>query len=90
MFVVYNVGMLSHPVGDLEHKVNDGKYHVMRFERQGQNASLQFDDNPPYVRHPPGLRSFPSTTALGRQWYSVLALEQTFALTDSQMMATGT
>jgi Laminin G domain len=54
VFVVYNVGLSSHPVGELEHKVNDGNYHVMRFQRRGQNASLQLDDRPPYVKHPPG------------------------------------
>ena len=54
LYVVYNMGLSSQPVGELEYKVNDGRYHVMRFTRLGQNASVQLDDRPPHFKHPPG------------------------------------
>jgi len=54
LYVVYNMGLASQPVGELEYKVNDGNYHVMRFTRQGQNASVQLDDRTPHSKHPPG------------------------------------
>ena len=43
IFVVYNMGQLDLPVGEPYHKVNDGKYHVIRFTRSGANATLQID-----------------------------------------------
>jgi len=54
LYVVYNMGLASQPVGELEHKVNDGRYHVLRFSRRGQNASVQLDDRPPHFKRPPG------------------------------------
>jgi len=54
LYVVYNMGLSSQPIGELEYKVNDGKYHVLRFTRRGQNASVQLDDKPPLFKHPPG------------------------------------
>ena len=54
LYVVYNVGLSSQPVGELEFKVNDGKYHVLRFTRSGQNGTVQLDDRPPLFKHPPG------------------------------------
>ena len=41
-------------VGDIATKVNDGKYHVVRFSRSGANSTLQIDDNPPQERFPLG------------------------------------
>jgi len=55
LYVVYNMGLASQPVGELEFKVNDGKYHVLRYTRLGQNASVQLDDRAPQFKHPPGL-----------------------------------
>ena len=46
LFVVYNMGTEDHPVGELMKKVNDGRYHVIRFLRQGANSTLQVDDEP--------------------------------------------
>ena len=43
IFVVYNMGQADIPVGEAYHKVNDGKYHVIRFTRSGANATLQVD-----------------------------------------------
>ena len=41
-------------MGDIAAKVNDGKYHVVRFGRSGANSTLQIDDNPPQERFPLG------------------------------------
>ena len=41
-------------VGDIAAKVNDGKYHVVRFSRSGANSTLQIDDNPPQEHFPLG------------------------------------
>ncbi|XP_070578769.1 neurexin-3-like isoform X11 [Ptychodera flava] len=46
LFVVYNMGTEDHPIGELMKKVNDNKYHVVRFLRSGANATLQVDDEP--------------------------------------------
>ncbi|XP_078001036.1 neurexin-3-like [Glandiceps talaboti] len=46
LFVVYNLGGDNHPIGDITMKVNDGKYHVVRFYRNGGNSTLQIDGNP--------------------------------------------
>ena len=57
--VVYNLGqqdiivkvmimimiMIMIIVKDSSVRVNDGKYHVIRFTRDGINSSLQVDDN---------------------------------------------
>ncbi len=44
MYVVYNNGKMNHPIGELFQKVNDGQYHIIRFIRNGANASIQVDD----------------------------------------------
>lgn len=45
MMVVYNLGQQDIIVKDSSVRVNDGKYHVVRFTRDGINSSLQVDDN---------------------------------------------
>ena len=55
MFVVYNMGTMDHPIGDLFEKVNDGLYHVVRFSRSGENSSIQVDDLPPQTKNPTGM-----------------------------------
>ena len=45
MVVVYNLGQQDIIARDLSSKINDGKYHVIRFTRNGVNATLQVDDN---------------------------------------------
>lgn len=42
----YNLGAKDISIDDLTTKVNDGKYHVVRFSRTGANSSLQIDDKP--------------------------------------------
>lgn len=44
LFMVYNIGSHDLPLGDISVKVNDNNYHVVRFIRNGPNATLQIDD----------------------------------------------
>ena len=43
--MVYNLGQQDLVVRELATKINDGKYHVIRFTRDGVNSTLQVDDN---------------------------------------------
>ena len=43
--VVYNLGQQDIVIQDSSVRVNDGKYHVVRFVRTGVNSTLQVDDN---------------------------------------------
>ncbi|XP_053395317.1 neurexin-1-like isoform X3 [Mercenaria mercenaria] len=43
IFMVYNMGQENIPVVTLQQKVNDGKYHVIRFHRSGTDAVLEVD-----------------------------------------------
>ncbi|KAL4239018.1 Neurexin-2 [Mactra antiquata] len=43
IFMVYNMGSESIPIVTLEQRVNDGKYHVIRFVREGFDAFLEVD-----------------------------------------------
>jgi hypothetical protein len=54
ILVVYNMGTTDHPIGELFHKVNDGKYHVIRFTREGPNATIQVDNLPMRRKNPTG------------------------------------
>ena len=42
------------PLGELFVKVDDGKYHVVRFTRSGPNATVQVDDHTIQHKNPPG------------------------------------
>ena len=48
--VVYNLGQQDIMVRDTSVRINDGKYHVVRFIRTGVNSSLQVDDNQVMIR----------------------------------------
>lgn len=54
MFVVYNVGLTDHVIRDRFVKLNDNRYHVIRFNRLKANATLQLDDNPVQMLNPTG------------------------------------
>ncbi|PVD32369.1 hypothetical protein C0Q70_07803 [Pomacea canaliculata] len=41
---VYNMGTMDYPIGEMFDKVNDGKYHVVRFTRSGPNSTIQVDN----------------------------------------------
>jgi len=54
-FAVYNLGLIDHRVGSVEHKLNDNLFHVLRVLRSGANVSLQVDDIPPANKQPTGV-----------------------------------
>ena len=58
LFVNYNLGSKDITFGDLLTKVNDGRYHVVRFMRSDINATIQVDDNPVQTKFPQGISSF--------------------------------
>ena len=55
----YNLGSKDITIGDINTKVNDGYYHVVRFSRSDINSTLQVDDNPTQTRNPQGNTFFP-------------------------------
>lgn len=38
------MGTMDYPIGEMFDKVNDGKYHVVRFTRSGPNSTIQVDN----------------------------------------------
>lgn len=56
IFVAYNLGTEDLAIGDMSVRVDDGKYHVVRFTRSGPNSTLQIDDNQIQAKHPYGKR----------------------------------
>ena len=48
------MGTMNHPIGELFEKVNDGKYHVIRFTRHGANSTIQIDDYAIQTKNPTG------------------------------------
>ena len=54
IFVVYNMGTMDHPIGELFEQVNDGQYHIVRFTRQGPNSTIQVDDLQIQTKNPTG------------------------------------
>ena len=56
LFLNYNLGSKDITIGDINTKVNDGRYHVVRFTRSDTNSSMQVDDNPVHTKFPQGKR----------------------------------
>ncbi|XP_077076064.1 neurexin 3b isoform X29 [Siphateles boraxobius] len=52
--VTFNIGTVDISVKELATDVNDGKYHVVRFTRNGGNATLQVDNWPINEHFPSG------------------------------------
>ena len=52
LFVSYNLGTQDIAVGEMNVRINDGVYHVVRFTRSGANATLQVDDFQVQRKHP--------------------------------------
>lgn len=52
--MVYNMGTNDHPIGEINVKVNDNAYHVVRFTRSGANSTIQIDDYNVQTNHPTG------------------------------------
>ncbi|KAK7504775.1 hypothetical protein BaRGS_00003803, partial [Batillaria attramentaria] len=44
VYAVYNMGTRDYPIGELFERVNDGRYHVVRFTRSGPNSTIQVDN----------------------------------------------
>ena len=55
VFVNYNLGSKDITFGDLMTKVNDGRYHTVRFVRSDINATIQVDDKPIQTKFPQGI-----------------------------------
>ncbi|XP_050994759.1 neurexin 3b isoform X11 [Labeo rohita] len=52
--VTFNIGTVDISVKEMNTEVNDGKYHVVRFTRNGGNATLQVDNWPINEHFPSG------------------------------------
>ncbi|XP_037250395.1 neurexin 3 isoform X20 [Falco biarmicus] len=52
--VVFNIGTVDISIKEESTPVNDGKYHVVRFTRNGGNATLQVDSWPVNEHYPTG------------------------------------
>ena len=48
------MGTMDHPTGEFFDKVNDGKYHVVRFTRMGPNSTFQVDNLDVQTKNPKG------------------------------------
>ena len=59
LFLNYNLGSKDITIGDITTKVNDGRYHVVRFTRSDTNSSMQVDDNPIHTKFPQGKSTKP-------------------------------
>lgn len=64
MFLNYNLGSKDITIGDIATKVNDGRYHVVRFTRSDMNSTLQVDDNPVHSKFPTGI--FTAISVIGK------------------------
>jgi len=72
LFISYNLGTEDIKIFDKTRKLNDGNHHVVKFERNGPNSTLQVDDHKKIVNTPDGrhLTVFNSQSLLqvGGQW----------------------
>nr|XP_061806596.1 neurexin-3b-beta isoform X8 [Nerophis lumbriciformis] len=62
--VTFNIGTVDISVKELTTAVNDGKYHLVRFTRNGGNATLQVDNWPINEHFPSGysdIERYPTT-----------------------------
>ncbi|TRY86633.1 hypothetical protein DNTS_018601 [Danionella cerebrum] len=57
--VTFNIGTVDISVKEMTADINDGKYHVVRFTRNGGNATLQVDNWPINEHFPSGLGTGP-------------------------------
>ena len=66
--VTFNIGTVDISVKETSTAINDGKYHLVRFTRNGGNATLQVDNWPINEHFPSGTALPPWTsTVLNRQ-----------------------
>jgi leucine-rich repeat transmembrane neuronal protein 1/2 len=50
----YDMGTRTYPIGEMFERLNDGKYHVIRFTRSGPNSTIQVDDLMKQTKNPRG------------------------------------
>lgn len=56
--VTFNIGTVDISVKELNTAINDGKYHLVRFTRNGGNATLQVDNWPINEHFPAGTNQY--------------------------------
>jgi len=61
--VIYNMGLMQHPIGELFERFDDGRYHVVRFTRDGPNSTIQVDRLPVQPKYPTGKQRESDSTA---------------------------
>ncbi|RWS15812.1 neurexin-1-like protein, partial [Dinothrombium tinctorium] len=54
ILMIYNLGTIDHEIRDLNVKVNDDKYHIVRFTRSGPNSTIQVDNYKVVTKYPSG------------------------------------
>ena len=54
VLMVYNLGTEDLDIGELSFRVNDGKYHIVRFTRSGPNSTIQVDNHNVMAKVPTG------------------------------------
>ncbi|XP_072398533.1 neurexin 1-like [Diabrotica undecimpunctata] len=93
VFVVYNLGSSDLLLGEISVKVNDNAYHVVRYHRQGHNATLQVDDYNVQTVHPLGhqLQVFntQSQIQIGGKWTKKGRIERPFSGKISGVVVNG-
>lgn len=52
--MTFNIGTVDISVKEVNTLINDGKYHLVRFTRNGGNATLQVDNWPVNEHFPTG------------------------------------
>ena len=57
IFVTYNLGTEDIAIGEMNVRLDDGIYHVVRFTRSGANSTLQVDDNQMQIKEVQGERT---------------------------------
>lgn len=55
--MTFNIGTVDISVKETSTPINDGKYHLVRFTRNGGNATLQVDNWPVNEHFPTGTLS---------------------------------
>jgi neurexin len=65
--ILYNMGSKEQSLGELSRRVNDRQYHVLRFRREGPNATLQIDNWDVIARHPHGTGNNKESSVFNRQ-----------------------
>lgn len=57
--VTFNIGLMDISIREESTPVNDGKYHIVKYTRNGGNATLQVDNWPVNEYYPGGNHTTP-------------------------------